>query len=451
VSADLGRIAVRGYYTEEPVTRASGGGVLRSNSRVFHTVNGQIQHRESRGFLTECGLPALKDHMVIIVDASHLTRKAHFEIWKADREMLKQNVVSDRYLAEIKAMVKASPDLKRLNDETMARQLTSAVDTTTKTVFQKLVEKDSSLANLLSGHLPSLASLSGVGVRVDRKDPPPAYQGTYSPEFFEVSAKASGVEIPRGGKAIIQARTTVSDDYMVRDVHPGRIVVSDNLTEAGVVIQRASLKSGRLMLGLSAPEDAELGEMQVTVGLTDASMDGRVAEAGFLVRIVEATEKPEPNPDPKPRKKPEPKQNQLSLPQIVLLTRDGRKVNDSPTEAWNGDWTEYDGGTTIDGGEGGILIKVNYDNAYIQEYLRRAKEGERGAIWTKFMLAMQVSALGLERRIAQLREGGEKVSEDEIDRLRRTVSAGFASVAATIVDQMPRVMNSSLGNMLVEE
>jgi len=450
VSPDLGRVSVRGYYSEEPLTaRSSSGGVIRSINRVFHTVNGQIQHRESRGFLTDCGLPALKDHLVVIVDASHLTRKANIEMFKADREMLKRNKLSDRYLAEVKRMVSENAALAQLHDETLARQITNAADATTKTVFQKLVSKDPALANLLNGRFPTLVGGRGTKVKAEQKAKGPKFKGTFSPEFFKVSVKAAGIELPRGGTAIIQARTSVADDYMIRDVHPGQIVASDNLAEAGITITRSTLKAGRMMLSLTAPGDAPLGEMAVTIGLTDASMDGRVADATFLVRVVEATEQPEPK-EKKERKKPEPKQNQLSLPNFVLLTRDGRDVNGQKTEAWAGDWNEFDGGTTEEQNDS-LLIKINYDNAYFQEYLLRAKETERKAVWTKFMLAMQVSALGLERRIAQLREAGERLPEDELERLRRTMSAGFASVAATIVDHMPRVMNESLGAMAVEE
>jgi len=43
-----------------------------SNNRVFHAVNGQVHYKRTRGYLTTCGFPALKDRIVIIVDASNL-------------------------------------------------------------------------------------------------------------------------------------------------------------------------------------------------------------------------------------------------------------------------------------------------------------------------------------------------------------------------------------------
>jgi len=49
-------------------------------NRVFHIVNGQVQYKQSRGYLSRCGFPALKDRVVIVVDASNLTFSAHNEV-----------------------------------------------------------------------------------------------------------------------------------------------------------------------------------------------------------------------------------------------------------------------------------------------------------------------------------------------------------------------------------
>jgi len=444
---ELGTISVRAYYTEDSITnRSSSGGVIRSNNRVFHTVNGQIQHRESRGFLTECKLPALKDHLVIVVDASNLTRKAHFEVWKADRETLKLNKVSERYLAIVRKLVMDSAELKDLNEETFRRQLEKATSSTNEHVFRSLVEKDPTLANLLRGTAPQVGSIFGGDSRRERVKCE-AFVGTVSPTFFRLSVPASGIEIPRGGTAFLKASTSVGDDYMIRDVHPGRIVLSQNLVEAGVTIARSSLRSGRMLLALSAPEDAPLGEMEVSIGLTDGYLNGKVVGAEFRVRIVEA--KPEEE-----KKEKHPKRERsahLAMPTVILLTRDGRQVHGMNTVAWDGDWNEYDGGTTEVGEGSAVIVKLNYDNIYLQDYLMRAKESERESIWTKYSIAMQVSALGLERRIAQIRESGQSISEDDIDRLRRNMAAGLASVAATIVDRMPRVMHANLGAMAEED
>jgi len=69
-----------------------------TNNRVFHAVNGQIQFEQSRGYLSQsCGFPALKDRVVLVVDASGLTFAAHNEIWKGDREHIRETIDGERY------------------------------------------------------------------------------------------------------------------------------------------------------------------------------------------------------------------------------------------------------------------------------------------------------------------------------------------------------------------
>ena len=51
--------------------------LAKTNNRVFHAVNGQVQFKQTRGYLTSCGFPALKDRVVLIIDASNLSFGAH--------------------------------------------------------------------------------------------------------------------------------------------------------------------------------------------------------------------------------------------------------------------------------------------------------------------------------------------------------------------------------------
>ena len=67
-----------------------------SNNRVFHAVNGQVHYKRTRGYLTTCGFPALKDRIVIIVDASNLKFAVHNEVWKGDREHLTQTLLGEK-------------------------------------------------------------------------------------------------------------------------------------------------------------------------------------------------------------------------------------------------------------------------------------------------------------------------------------------------------------------
>ena len=105
------------------------GWLAGSNHRVLHAVNGQVQFKQTKGFLSQsCGLPALKDRVVIIVDASNLTFEAHNEVWKGDREHVRETMVGQRYLEEIKTAIRASDTLKKLQEKIAKEEMEAAVD-----------------------------------------------------------------------------------------------------------------------------------------------------------------------------------------------------------------------------------------------------------------------------------------------------------------------------------
>ena len=115
-AAGTGHIAVATIKSQELGTieisairlkRKLPGWLAGSNNRVFHSVNGQVQFKQTRGYLSQtCGFPALKDRVVVIVDASDLTFEAHNEVWKGDREHVRDTIVGERYKDAVTAAIK---------------------------------------------------------------------------------------------------------------------------------------------------------------------------------------------------------------------------------------------------------------------------------------------------------------------------------------------------------
>ena len=86
----------------------------RNNSRVFHAVNGQVQFKQNRAYLSQhCKLPGLKDRMVIIVDASKLSEAAHNDVWKGDREIIRATSIGKMYKDEVTNVILNSRFLKK--------------------------------------------------------------------------------------------------------------------------------------------------------------------------------------------------------------------------------------------------------------------------------------------------------------------------------------------------
>ena len=92
VHPDLGHISARAIVLARELP-----GWLRSprnTSRVFHAVNGQVQYKQTRAYLSQrCRLPGLKDRIVLIVDASDLSEAAQNDVWKGDRENIRRTAV----------------------------------------------------------------------------------------------------------------------------------------------------------------------------------------------------------------------------------------------------------------------------------------------------------------------------------------------------------------------
>ena len=166
-ASGLGRIAVANIKTEElgeivisaiKLKRALPEWLkpAKTRNRVFHAVNGQVQFKETRGYLSQsCGFPALKDRVVVIVDASDLTFEAHNEVWKGDREHIRNTIVGERYQDAVTTAIKTSQALIELQNEVAREELEQAAKTERDHLFQKLVETDPNLAALLTEKDPS--------------------------------------------------------------------------------------------------------------------------------------------------------------------------------------------------------------------------------------------------------------------------------------------------------
>lgn len=175
-------------------------GWLRSpnNNRVFHAVNGQVQFKQTRGYLSDCGYPALKDRVVIIVDGSQLSFGAHNDIWKGDREHIRNTIVGELYKEQVTATIKESEALKELQQKIAREELDRAKTDEGNDLFQKLVDADRNLAGLLTHQDPVIRLPAGGGKDGSSSGSGEFKDGKYSPTYlkFDEKSKAAPIDIP---------------------------------------------------------------------------------------------------------------------------------------------------------------------------------------------------------------------------------------------------------------
>src|SRR5690606_38150781 len=89
------------------------------------------------------------------------------------------------------------------------------------------------------------------------------------------------------------------------------------------------------------------------------------------------------------------------LPACVLLTNDGREVEgyeDYPFEKWPESYNQNDGGYMEEVGEGEVIYKINFDNAYHLKYREQARgQVAKDVVTEKYILGMRILMLGFEQ------------------------------------------------------
>lgn len=425
-----------------------------SNNRVFHAVNGQVQFKQTRGFLTTCKLPALKDRAVIIVDASNLSDAAHNDVWKADRESVRETGKGGVYKDLVRESIQNSQVLQNLQNEIAKEELKTAVDEKSNDLFQRLVDGDKTLAALLGARSPSISIKGGNGKKDGKaagggksdgedggEDEDKPYEGKYSPTYLRTDTRfrEKGLDLPVNKSRPVSFSTDVRNDYFVRDENQGRLEISDPQIAEKFVIRR-SLRDGQLTVYLNPiAEKLVIGEtLTFSVGLIDDAMPIAVTDE-ITVRIGAAeSDKPKEKSDKPPKTGSGGDKPNVGLPPYKLLTSDGRHDAGQETKTWP-DWmSDADGGYVEDLGEQGKLYLINLDNKWLQSY-RRMQRGQilKDGITQKYILGMRVFLLGIERALSTQPED----DEFDPDMFRRLAAKGASSTMLTLSDHLPKIIS----------
>jgi hypothetical protein len=465
-AAGTGHIAVATIKSQELGTieisairlkRKLPGWLAGSNNRVFHAVNGQVQFKQTRGYLSQtCGFPALKDRVVVIVDASDLTFEAHNEVWKGDREHVRDTIVGERYKDAVTAAIKESKALQDLQNEVALEELKQAASSERNNLFQKLVDSDRNLAALLTNRDPVI-TLPSAGGGGNGSDPGQGdFVGKFSPTHlkFDDKVRQTGFSLPINRSRPIVARTDAENGYLQRADNRGRLLIEQAVYDRFGV--RAQLHNGRLTLYLDPIEDKlKVGDaITLKVGLQDDAMPQPVADK-ITVHIVDQEKEPkkakakaaEPKAAAKGSKEGEGDSSPThGLPPFVLLTRDGHQIGNENTQPWPDGFTEFDGGLVEDLGENGTLYKINYENAYHVRY-RMGARGDiaRDVVTEKYILGMRILMLGYEhalRAIGELKGSPNGIAEFQ-DEFRRLAARGAASTVLALAENLPKIIDKT--------
>ncbi|MDE0704633.1 MAG: hypothetical protein OXH59_13025 [Rhodospirillaceae bacterium] len=413
-----------------------------SNNRIFHSVNGQVLYKQTRGHLSRCGYSGIKDRVALVVNASQLSDDAHNTLWKGDRENIIQSATGERYLETVSGIIKTSPSLDQWKQQVAREDIKRIANEDTVDLFQKLVDSDRELVPLLDNRDPNLNLPSA-------EDDEKKYEGKYDPTEFSLVKEydKTPLEIPLNKARAFIGITNAVNDFLIRADNRGELVISSENIRRHFTIKHI-LHNGRLTVFFS-PESDDLqadDRYSFSLGLVSPSMPHPLTQPVSLKLLAEE----EPKKKKKRRRKKRENQKdkpRRSLPPYALLTKDGREVFGKATTIWPEDFTEFDGGMIREAGDR-IIYNINFDNTYHLRYRIRAKSDmARDLLSQKYITGMRLFMLGFENSLQKFARENDDESmrvdfEDSKDDYRAIAARGAASVVLWLTDQLPKVIDN---------
>ena len=420
----------------------------RNRMRVYHAVNGQVQYKRGRDYISgACRLPGLKDRAVILVDASELTESAHNDVWKGDRETIRQTELGAYYESKVTDAIRNSNALRKLEERIRKEEIEQLAERAQTDLLQSVISSDPHIAQLLPGG--SIVELPGVPARIDEEP----YEGRYHPTFLELIGRRlrdSGVEIEIGQRRRIRFRTNAGNDWLTRPDNRGRLrFVKQDGTDADFGFS-AELLDGSLSVTVEASDgQVSIGEtIETEFHLVDDGMPLPVKSA-VVFKVVASREK-RPSGGTSSRQGPiddgEESGEGRGLPANQWITRDGRMIGGKGTKCWSDfeDYADQDGGAVQDLGAEQKVYYINYDNAHFQHFLVRERTDlEKRVLTEQYRLSMLILMMGFEDAYSRLVKSGREVGWGEWeDQIRRLAARGAATVVLSIAKTLPKLVTA---------
>ena len=445
-NSELGYIRIQAV----PVPRESPGWLNpgRNNSRIYHAVNGQVQFKQGRGYLSQkCKLPGLKDRIVIIVDASEMLESAHNDVWKGDRETIRETEFGKLYEKEVRDAIRECNALKEFERRVAMEETERLSDETKTKLFQNIVDSDPNIAQLLP---------TGAVVRLPNVDHPSTkgesqYVGKYNPTFVKLrgqNLRQNGIDVPLSGARKVGFDTDAMNDWLIRPDSKGEVRIGDNAIRA--ISLRAALHDGRLTINFKANSlTAALSAIFNTeLILTSDTMEKPLRES-IRIRIIDR--RPLQPGGGGGRRRQSGRDDgtggaeERGLPKWRWLTQNGRKIDEIQEESdnWPEGFTDQDGGLIKEISSEEKIYKINYDNAHFRHFLKIERGGpaKRRVIIEQYRLSMQVLMMGFEDAYNRMPDVDKEKLGEHLDRFRRLASQGAATVVMSIAQTVNKMIN----------
>lgn len=377
---------------------------FKNNMSVMFSVNGQVHGHFTSEFITRSlKLNLLKSHLIIHVECTNMSYGFRKELFMASRDRLKDGEET-RQLRRFLATKLGGRD-SRLAEIERRRKDSIAVDSSDTKELLKSFTKTLPMS-------PDLLKLLGQTFKLDQKKDKPEkkeekgkkqkeekepFNPQRFPSYLRLKAHNDGerpvAQVPIGGEKSLLFETDVEDHYFDRVEEPGelRIALLDfktNETTGGNApgeieriedvfnVNTSSPHNGTIRVVFNPKKQAQVGDAaRIKVTLCGPEQD---FEELFWVKVSE------PNAPKEKSKKPEEGEDEnIGLPELVLVYKDPRENARTWEEIEDATGEEMKYETVMHplvSGENLEKIYVNMDSRVIKNFLSKYKNSDEGQI-----------------------------------------------------------------------
>ncbi|MES2625268.1 MAG: hypothetical protein V4628_08310 [Pseudomonadota bacterium] len=397
---------------------------------VYFLVNGQVHGELGKEFISrQLPLSYIKDHILVAVDCTNMTRSVAEDFFLASRDRLRKDEAYQIIRSKLKEELDSHTGLRELNAEWRRRRKENALnnkDDLTK-VFNQMLKKDPGLAKALNlgGLIPA-----GTGPGV-----PVPYEGREFPSYYRLAkAPKDGLvkTCPINATVKIELETDARNDYFTRAANRGALAVFPSYD----LLEGNKLWNGRQIMKVRVPFDANVGdkfefEFQISdvTTLLPFSIKFTIVAGEKVDEGKKGGGKSNP---PEPDNTDNPKNN---LPQYDIP---------KPIEVKKEDWVKFGFDSKfgeresikIHASENTYDFFINVDNKYLLNEMNQ-KNNDPEKLRTWFVWGLTICAMGAILSEAEKMNGGDSAEaiEPDVDNIARLCD-GIGRVIIPVIRSM---------------
>ena len=235
----------------------------RKKDGIFYIINGQTHACVSDSFFNKVNLSYLADSILVMVDCSGMDVIHREDMFMNSRDRLRDGEFSKAVEERIKEMLRSNTGLKKLQNERRAAAVKERLndDKPLQDVLQNILSKSPVLSKiLLSGSkLSSPFNITATGGTGD------TFVGKKHPTFFTVKGRLKDgllqKSVPINHDFRVQFETDVENDYFMRPVEQGGLVVKMDGVPHPELVKHLGLFNGTATLTISLPKGIKVGDV----------------------------------------------------------------------------------------------------------------------------------------------------------------------------------------------